>query len=477
MSLAAGPKSKKTTGTIVTPVTAWLASVASISDPVAKDAIFAWYRTEFAAANAIIDVLCGHLMKLDNIRGGERPTYQSVLDAIHCRRFNWIPMLHMQKYFSIADIKVEVQRAMEMKMNSLMDREFYDQMQIQEMNDGLVRGRICGVVTEEDNLEINEVTDGDDSLESSIETGFDQSKSVCTDHDGCEERGSNVKIAKRFKYKELVNGRRVNIVRGLKLYENIFSEVELSALNEFVSKLHIAGQNGELSGETFILYNQHIKGEKRELIQLGVPIFEQAIYKDQEGYKKIEPIPPILQSVIDHLVQWNLIPDERKPNSCIINFYDEGEYSSPFLKPPHVEQPISILNLSESTMTFGRTLVHDDDDFDGNFYKGPLMVSLNEGSLLLMRGNSCEMTRHVTCPSPNKRVTLSFFRVRPNTRKNLINSYAVDVMMGRCFPMVLNSNIIPTQNGTGVYLPWSSPRSPKQLKTGKKAATRPTKSK
>ncbi|KAJ0478947.1 putative alpha-ketoglutarate-dependent dioxygenase AlkB-like superfamily [Helianthus annuus] len=44
-------------------------------------------------------------------------------------------------------------------------------------------------------------------------------------------------------------------------------------------------------------------------------------------------------------------------------------------------------------MAFGRTLVCNDD---GN-YKGPLMLSLNKGSLLVMRGNSADMARHVTC--------------------------------------------------------------------------------
>ena len=53
----------------------------------------------------------------------------------------------------------------------------------------------------------------------------------------------------------------------------------------------------------------------------------------------------------------------------------QGEYSQPFLKPPHLEQPISTLLLSESTMAFGRTLVSDSE---GN-YRGPLQLSLKEG--------------------------------------------------------------------------------------------------
>lgn len=56
----------------------------------------------------------------------------------------------------------------------------------------------------------------------------------------------------------------------------------------------------------------------------------------------------------------------------------QGEYSQPFQKPPHLEQPISTLFLSESTMAFGRSIVSDNE---GN-YKGPLMLSLKEGYAL-----------------------------------------------------------------------------------------------
>lgn len=56
----------------------------------------------------------------------------------------------------------------------------------------------------------------------------------------------------------------------------------------------------------------------------------------------------------------------------------QGEYSQPFLKPPHLEQPISTLLLSESTMAFGRVLGSDND---GNF-KGSFMLTLKEGYVL-----------------------------------------------------------------------------------------------
>ena len=37
-------------------------------------------------------------------------------------------------------------------------------------------------------------------------------------------------------------------MKGLKLYEDVFTDSELCKLTDFVNELHAAGQNGELSG-------------------------------------------------------------------------------------------------------------------------------------------------------------------------------------------------------------------------------------
>lgn len=112
----------------------------------------------------------------------------------------------------------------------------------------------------------------------------------------------------------------------------------------------------------------------------------------------IEPIPQILLSVIDHLTQWRLIPESKRPNSCLINFLDEvpifgisirhiintvkqnlfvlqDEHSQPYFKPPHFENPISTLFLSETTIAFGRVLSSNQN----GDYKGSLTLSLSEG--------------------------------------------------------------------------------------------------
>lgn len=70
----------------------------------ARDAVIGWYRGEFAAANAVIDALCGHLAQI----GGA--DYDAVFAALHRRRLNWFPVLHMQKFYSVADVAAELRR-------------------------------------------------------------------------------------------------------------------------------------------------------------------------------------------------------------------------------------------------------------------------------------------------------------------------------------------------------------------------------
>ncbi|KAL3517536.1 hypothetical protein ACH5RR_020125 [Cinchona calisaya] len=478
-----------------------------VSETFAKDAIIAWFRGEFAAANAIIDALCSHLKQLDSVVVGRGSEYESVFVAIHRRRLNWIPILQMQKYYSIADVALELRKVAAnkmMKRDQSVEAEAEKKEALVLLSDNIEKEKNPETSVSQEEMEIiiqengngEVVVDGEDSPQSEItDTGSQEvqptleNSDICSNHEGCEARAEQIKITKGFVAREPVKGHMVNVVRGLKLYEDIFTVIELSKLNDFVNELRVAGQNGELSGETFILYNQQIKGNKREMIQLGFPIFQRVDEATSKWHKShIEPIPALIQGVIDHLIQWRIISDNRRPNGCIINFFDEGEYSQPFLKPPHLDQPISSLLLSESTMAFGRTLVNHNE---GN-YRGPLMLSVKEGSLVVMRGNSADVARHVMCSSLNKRVSITFFKVRveeertlptpslaramtvwqpgvPNpcpTPNGALNGFEAMnvipkwgairtpvVMLAPMRPMVVSSRRVSC--GTGVFLPWT----------------------
>nr|CAD1833684.1 unnamed protein product [Ananas comosus var. bracteatus] len=473
----------------------------------ARDAMIAWFRGEFAAANAIIDALCGHLAEIGG-GGGGASGYEAVFAAIHRRRANWIPVLHMQRYFSVAEIAEELRRVAaspdaapaaaaeeeeEMKGSPKEEVEVEVVEGEEEERDGGVNGVRVSVT--------DEAEEEDSSGDSSDRKGFEEENGaeegsqehtsseyvqICSNHDDCLARPDRMKILKGFVAKESVKGHMVNVVKGLKVYQDIFMDSELLRLAEYINELRLAGRRGELSGETFIFFNKQMKGNKREIIQLGVPLFQPT---NEEATSNIEPVPLVLQAVIDHLVQWRLIPESRKPNCCIINFFDEDEHSQPYFKPPHLDNPISMLLLSETRLTFGRALV---SDHNGN-YKGPLTLSLKEGSLLVMRGNSADTARHVVCPSSNRRVSITFVKVR-SASNHQHDSSAISsptkavtlwqpeeapsgtvigygphalipssmgftlqspyMMLAPARPMIMSPNKRMVRGGTGVFLPW-----------------------
>uniref|UniRef100_A0A1J3HKV7 Isopenicillin N synthase-like Fe(2+) 2OG dioxygenase domain-containing protein n=1 Tax=Noccaea caerulescens TaxID=107243 RepID=A0A1J3HKV7_NOCCA len=396
-----------------------------LSDSAAKDLMITWFRGEFAAANAIIDALCGHLME----GNGSAAEYEGVMAALHRRRLNWIPVLQMQKYHSISQVTLELQTATAKRL----DKAIMENAEI------------------DDDSPTSDITDSGCGEEEGVIR-------ICWKHEEeCESRASLMKQSKRFSAKEHVRGHTTNVVKGLKLYENVFTGTQLSKLLDSVNGLREAGRNQELSGETFVLFNKNsTTGTKRELIQLGIPIFG-----DEHS---VAPIPSLLQSVIDHLLQWRVIPEYKRPNGCVINFFDEEEHSQPFQKPPHVDQPISTLVLSESTMVFGHRLGVDND---ANF-RGSLTLPLKQGSLLVMRGNSADMARHVMCPSPNKRVAITFFKLKPVSGKvqpppTLWRSPPPYGMV-RAPLVILAPPPKRLDAGTGVFLPWTPPLSRKPAK-------------
>lgn len=112
------------------------------SEAFAKDAIIAWFRGEFAAANAVIDALCSHLTQLE---GGEAAAaYESAFAAIHRRRLNWIPILQMQKYFSIADVAVELKKVVEKKRSE-------NEVEVKKINEEVANGGCTAAIDEKEN--------------------------------------------------------------------------------------------------------------------------------------------------------------------------------------------------------------------------------------------------------------------------------------------------------------------------------------
>ncbi|GMY18138.1 RNA demethylase ALKBH10B-like [Fagus crenata] len=91
-----------------------------------------------------------------------------------------------------------------------------------------------------------------------------------------------------------------------------------------------------------------MKGHGREMIQLGLPIADAPLEEDNAvGSSKdrnIESIPSLLQDVIERLVGMQIMT--VKPDSCIIDFYNEGDHAQPHMFPPWFGRPICVKEIS-----------------------------------------------------------------------------------------------------------------------------------
>lgn len=86
-----------------------------------RDGLISWLRGEFAAANAIIDSLCHHLRSV-----GDSGEYDAVIGSIQQRRCNWNPVLHMQQYFSVAEVIHALQHVTWRRQHNQNQPRFYD---------------------------------------------------------------------------------------------------------------------------------------------------------------------------------------------------------------------------------------------------------------------------------------------------------------------------------------------------------------
>eukprot|EP01018_Ginkgo_biloba_P005468 Gb_29007 [translate_table: standard] len=232
-----------------------------------------------------------------------------------------------------------------------------------------------------------------------------------------DRRRTMIMASKNFVGNELLEGKMINTVEGLELYENIFDASELSRLASLIQELKVAGRRGKLRGKTYVVSRRPMKGNGREMIQFGLPIVDGPLEEETTaGTPKdlVEPIPTVLQDVIDRLLRWQIIPEHRKPDCCIINFFNEGDHSQPYISPPHFERSFCTMSLlSECTMVFGRVIATDHP----GVYKGSLKIPLPAGSLLVMQGNSADIAKHAICSSAGQRATITFVKVQ--TKKSV----------------------------------------------------------
>lgn len=92
-------------------------------------------------------------------------------------------------------------------------------------------------------------------------------------------------------------------------------------------------------------------------------------------------MPLILQAISDRLVRWNIVPAHRRPDSAIVNIYNEGDCIPPHIDHNNFLRPfVTISLLSESPISFGLNIKpHGPGEFEA-----PCHISLPRGSCLVL---------------------------------------------------------------------------------------------
>ncbi|CAN4081016.1 unnamed protein product [Withania somnifera] len=228
-------------------------------------------------------------------------------------------------------------------------------------------------------------------------------------------------VPKSFVATEIFDGKPVNAVDGMKLYEEMLSSSEVSKLVTLVNDMRAAGRRGQLPAQTFIVSKRPMKGHGREMIQLGLPIVdappedEAAISTFKE--RKTEAIPGLFQDVIDRLSAVQAF--STKPDACIIDIFNEGDHSQPHLWPYWYGRPISMLFLTDCEMTFGKVI---GVDHPGD-YRGSLILSLAPGSVLVMQGRSTEFAKYAIPSIRKQRILVTFTKLQPRRIKSGDNQH------------------------------------------------------
>ncbi|KAL7149578.1 hypothetical protein ABFS83_05G050700 [Erythranthe nasuta] len=458
-----------------------------------KKALLLWLRGEFAAANAIIDALCHHLRAV-----GGPGEYDGVIGSIQQRRCNWNPVLHMQQYFPVTEVVYSLQQVgwrreqkpagLEGRMGGGGGKDFRRGgrgqrvgVEVQKLGGEMTNGKYSNNAYAKSNVNGNGKLDGGDKAnveekgekkdssemkQGSTQGAFanaDDKEDAVGDVLAPTSEKHNFEVSPRsFTVTETCEGKLVNIAEGMKLYENLLDDSEISKLNTLVNTLRASGRRGQLHGQTFIVSKRPMKGRGREFIQLGVPIAD-APFEDESAARtnndlKTEPIPALLQDAIDWLRTEQVV--SIKPDAAIIDIFNEGDYSQPHIIPHWFGKPVCVLFLTECEMSFGKIMAVDNP----GDYRGALNLSLSPGSMLEMRGRSADFTRHAIPSTRKQRILITLVKSQPKrtaTPAQPSSNWAPPQFRppGPILPMAPQQHFVPVPTN-GVLTPQQLPPPP-----------------
>ncbi|KAJ8501196.1 hypothetical protein OPV22_011748 [Ensete ventricosum] len=303
-------------------------------------------------------------------------------------------------------------------MDAYKDANQKSDAQMSQAKDSLAQAEKDGICNAPSSKANCSLKDGDNSVETeetkciNLEPAFVSDSQALGCRDGADLTSTQdgnqkvISMPKEFLAKEISDGMMVNVVEGLKLYEDLLDSSEISRLVSLANEMRTAGHRGQ----TLVLLKRPMKGHGREMIQCGIPITDgPAEYKNTSatyGERKVGAIPSFLQDVLDRVVQLQVLP--IKPDFCIIDFFSEGDHSQPHTWPPWYGRPVCNLLLTECDFVYGRAV---GSDHRGD-YNGSLKLSVNAGCLLVMQGKSADLAKRAIPSLSKQRILVTFGKSR-----------------------------------------------------------------
>eukprot|EP00250_Pteridium_aquilinum_P011422 c20058_g1_i1 orf=398-2476(-) len=229
-----------------------------------------------------------------------------------------------------------------------------------------------------------------------------------------DARHTMIKRSMQFQCCERVDGQMINDGESVELCESVFSTKEVDDIIEIICQLQAAGRRGKL-GSAFSSCKK--SSCVPDIMQFGPKVSDGTMNDHQ-------CLPKFLQAIIKWLTLCGILSAKRRPDSCIISIFDEGDYEPPNTDQGAWEKPLCVISLMEDcTMVFGHSLSTDQQ---GNC-KGPFQVGLPAGSVLLLQENFAGILQKAIPASLSRRITIAMGKAINNT------SIAVE---GSCFNAV-----------------------------------------
>ncbi|KAF0929159.1 hypothetical protein E2562_016398 [Oryza meyeriana var. granulata] len=388
-------------GWVVQPVDGW-------------DGFVSWLRGEFAAANAIIDLLLGHL---HDVAGDPAAEFDPVAAAVQRRRHHWAPVIHLHHYFPVTEVALALQHASAARRGAAPDlppRRYGPDAA--SCSAGANRGD--GAIGTGGVKEAEKLTQG--TQKSQLDSHISHATEA-QPQKGLHVNNSVVPVPTGFVVNEVIDGRTVNVLEGLKLYKGFIDVTEIGKILSFVNEAKtVRCEEGlEGAGQTVVVAKRPMKGHGREIIQFGLPITVGPPEDEHLRDVKVDPIPGVLQDLFDHLVHQKVVPSN--PDYCVIDFFSEGDYSHPHHHPPWYGRPTCTLCLTDCDMVFGHVIAAD----SRGDHVGPLKLSLTTGSVLVFDGKSADIAKRALPATCEQRVLLSFGKSVSRKHVQLENSLLI----------------------------------------------------